>query len=80
MARLTYNDCAPMLKEMYEMLTGRKTVGSLNFGQMQSVFKTALENQNDNLYSIIPTVLTKTLFAVRPYSRKFSGAFWTDEK
>lgn len=80
MARLTYNDCEPMLKEMYEMLTGRKAVGSLNFGQMQSVFKTALVSQNDNLYNIIPTVLTKTLFAVRPYNRKFAGAFWTQEK
>lgn len=80
MARFTYTDIAPLLEEMYKEYTGRTTATNLSFGSMQSVFKTGLSVDNDNLYNIIPTVLAKTIFAVRPYSRKLSGMMWDSER
>lgn len=79
MARLTYTQVAPLLKSVYEQVTGRSAQANVNFGQMQSVFTTALANNSDNLYGAIPTVLAKTVYASRPYRRKFRGAFWDEQ-
>lgn len=79
MARLTYTQVAPLLKSLYEQVTGKTAQANVNFGQMQSVFTTALANNNDNLYGAIPTVLAKTIYASRPYRRKFRGAFWNEQ-
>lgn len=80
MARLTYTDVSPILKQMYEQYTGRAVAGNIDFGTMQSVFKTGISNNDDNLYNAIPTVLARTVVASRPYRRKFKGMFWDAQK
>ena len=80
MASLTYTQISAILNTMYEEYTGRKTGQNLSFGQMQNTFKMGLDHEDDNLYQIIPTVLAKTIFSIRPYSRKLSGMVWDAER
>lgn len=80
MATLNYTQISGILNAMYEEYTGRKIGQTLSFGQMQNTFKRGLDREDDNLYQIIPTVLAKTIFAIRPYSRKFSGMVWDTER
>lgn len=80
MASLNYTQISGILNTMYEEYTGRKTGQNLSFGQMQNTFKMGFEREDDNLYQIIPTVLAKTIFSIRPYSRKLSGMIWDAQR
>ena len=80
MASLKYTQISALLNTMYEQYTGRRTGQNLSFGQMQNTFKTGFEMEDDNLYQIIPTVLAKTVFSIRPYSRKLSGMVWDAQR
>lgn len=80
MASLTYTQIAPLLTEMYNQYTGRPSTQKLNFGQMQNTFKRGFDREDDNLYQIIPTVLAKSIYSIRPYSRKLSGMVWDEQR
>lgn len=80
MANLTYKQIAPLLTEMYKQYTGRTSAQNLAFGQMQNTFKMGFEREDDNLYQIIPTVLAKSIYSIRPYSRKLSGMVWDEQR
>lgn len=80
MAHLTYTQIAPLLTEMYKQYTGRTPVQNLDFGLMQNTFKMGFEREDDNLYQIIPTVLAKSIYSIRPYSRKLSGMVWDAQR
>lgn len=80
MANLTYTQIAPLLTEMYKQYTGRTSAQILAFGQMQNTFKMGFEREDDNLYQIIPTVLAKSIYSIRPYSRKLSGMVWDEQR
>lgn len=80
MANLTYTQIAPLLNEMYKQYTGRTSAQNLAFGQMQNTFKMGFEKEDDNLYQIIPTVLAKSIYSIRPYSRKLSGMVWDEQR
>lgn len=80
MANLTYTQIAPLLTKMYNQYTGRTSAQNLTFGQMQNTFKMGFDREDDNLYQIIPTVLAKSIYAIRPYSRKLSGMVWDAQR
>lgn len=80
MASLNYTQISGILNTMYAEYTGIKTGQNLSFGQMQNTFKMGFEREDDNLYQIIPTVLAKTIFSIRPYSRKLSGMVWDAQR
>lgn len=80
MAILRYTQISAILNTMYEEYTGRKTGQNLSFGQMQNTFKMGFEREDDNLYQIIPTVLARTIYSIRPYSRKLSGMVWDEQR
>lgn len=80
MATLTYTQIAPLLTQMYNQYIGRTSAQNLTFGQMQNTFKMGFEREDDNLYQIIPTVLAKSIYSIRPYSRKLSGMVWDDQR
>lgn len=80
MAILKYTQISAILNTMYEEYTGRKTGQNLSFGQIQNTFKMGFEKEDDNLYQIIPTVLARTIYSIRPYSRKLSGMVWDTER
>lgn len=80
MATLNYKQISALLNTMYEEYTGITTGQNLSFGQMQNTFKMGFEREDDNLYQIIPTVLARTIYSIRPYSRKLSGMVWDAER
>lgn len=80
MATLNYNQISPILETMYKEYTGRTTATNIPFATMQQVFKTGLEQQDDNLYQLVPTLLAKTVYGVRPYSRKLKGMVWNEQR
>lgn len=80
MANLTYTQIAPLLIQMYNKYTGRTSAQNLTFGQMQNTFKMGFDREDDNLYQIVPTVLAKSIYSIRPYSRKLSGMVWDDQR
>lgn len=80
MANLTYTQIAPLLTDMYNQYTGRTSAKNLTFGQMQNTFKSGFDKEDDNLYQIIPTVLAKSIYSIRPYSRKLSGMVWDEQR
>lgn len=80
MARLSYQQIAPILTEAYQQATGRKAIGTIPWANMVQVFGTALPTNQDNLYGVLEGVLAKTLFAVRPISEPFLGLEWDEQK
>lgn len=70
---LTFNQMATLLSSITAQATGKTALTPTNTGEFVSVANTALLSGYDNLINAISQVLSKTVFSVRPYSRKFAG-------
>ena len=77
---LSYTQLAPLLTELYDEYTGRKTIGTVDFATFQQTFKMAVSREDDTLYNLIPTVIAKNVFSMRPYSRKLKGMIWDEQR
>lgn len=66
---------AAILNEIVNQATGKKTVSAIATGDFTSVATTALGLGIDPLLNAISQVLSKTIFSIRPYSRKFKGLY-----
>lgn len=73
MPNLNFNDCATLLASINQQATGRVAVTPTNAAEFVSVAQTTLATGYDNVIGAISQVLSKTVFAVRPYARKFAG-------
>lgn len=80
MARLTYEQIYPILNEIYAQQTGRSAQAAVDFASMTQLFTSDTAISQDNLYGVLDTVIQKTIFAVRPYSRKLKGMEWSSEQ
>lgn len=72
---LNFNQCSTLLASITAQATGRASLTPTNTSEFVSVANTALLSGYDNLISAISQVLSKTIFSVRPYSRKFAGIY-----
>lgn len=70
---LTFSQLATVLNSIYSQATGKSAIAVTNTANFVSVANTALKTGYDPLATAISQVLSKTIFSVRPYSRKFSG-------
>ena len=71
---MTFNDISAILKEINKASTGQElTQPILNTADFVSVAQATLLTGYDNLCKAISQVMTRTLFAVRPYSARFGG-------
>lgn len=73
MANLTFNDCSTLLASINQQATGRVGVTPTTSAEFISVAQTTLATGYDNVIGAISQVLSRTIFAVRPYYRKFAG-------
>lgn len=73
MANLSFNDCATLLASINQQATGRVGATPTNAADFISVAQTTLATGYDTVIGAISQVLSRTIFAVRPYSRKFAG-------
>lgn len=66
---------AVILNEIVNQATGKNTVSTIATSDFTSVATTALELGIDPLLNAISQVLSRTIFSIRPYSRKFKGLY-----
>lgn len=66
---------AAILNEIVNQATGKKTMSVIDTQDFVSVATTALGLGVDPLMNAISQVLSKTIFSIRPYNRKFKGLF-----
>ena len=66
---------AAILNEIVNQATGKKTMSVIDTQDFVSVATTALGLGTDSLIHGISSVLSKTIFSIRPYNRKFKGLF-----
>lgn len=77
---LTFNQLATVLNSIVSQATGKTTITPTNVGEFISVGQTGLKAGYDPLMTAISQVLTRTMFASRPYSRKFADLNVTAEQ
>ena len=66
---------AAVLNEIVNQATGAKTGDAIATANFTSVATTALGLGVDPLLNAISQVLSRTIFSIRPYSRKFKGLY-----
>lgn len=64
-----------ILNEIVNQATGRNTISAVGTSNFVSVATTALGLGIDPLLNAISQVLSRTIFSIRPYSRKFKGLY-----
>ena len=70
---LTFNQVSTVLAEVTSLATGGSVQTPVDTASFVSVANTALLTGYDNLLNAVSQVLTRTIFSVRPYSRRFKG-------
>lgn len=64
-----------VLNEIVNQATGNKTISAIGTHSFTSIATTALGIGVDPLLNAISQVLSRTIFSIRPYSRKFKGLY-----
>lgn len=70
---LSFNQLSTVLTAITDQATGVKNIAPIDTASFVSVAQMALKTGYDPLTTAISQVLSKTIFSVRPYSRKFKG-------
>lgn len=63
------------LNEIIRQATGVNAISALSDAHFMSVATVALGIDNDSLLNAISQVISRTIFSIRPYNRKFAGLF-----
>ena len=72
---LSFNQCATLLNAINQQATGRTDIAPTTTADFISMATTVLNTGYDPVINAISQVLSRTVFSVRPYSRKFRGLF-----
>lgn len=75
---LTFTQIATILNSVNQQATGRADMVVTNTSEFVSVATTTLLSGYDNVINAISQVLSRTIFSIRPYNRKFSGLFMSE--
>lgn len=70
---MDFNQLSTVLNELQEQVTGRKEIAPVNTSEFVSAANTVLNAGYDPVLNAITQMVTKTIFSIRPYSRKFAG-------
>lgn len=73
MNAMDFTQAATVLTEIVSQASGRKVIGPTTPNEFVAVAKVGLETGYDALATAISQVLSRTIFATRPYNRKFAG-------
>lgn len=74
---LSFNQVATLLNSIQQMVTGQ-TTDIVTEGDFATVATTVLKTGYEQVYNAISMVLGRTIFSIRPYTRKFKGLERTD--
>ena len=70
---MTFEDASAILNNIRQQVTGQASIAPVNTAEFVSVGTTLLQSGYDPVLNAITQMVTKTLFSIRPYSRKFGG-------
>ena len=70
---LTFNQLSTVLNSIVQQATGKQAQQVTNTADFVSVAQTALKTGYDPVLQAISQVLSRTIFSIRPYTRKFGG-------
>lgn len=70
---LTFEQLSTVLNSIVEQATGETSITPTDESSFVTVAQTALKAGYDPLMSAISQVLSRTIFSIRPYNRKFKG-------
>lgn len=70
---LDFNQLSTVLNAITKEATGQAVIAPTNTAEFVSVGTTALQAGYDKLATAISQVLQRTIFSIRPYSRRFAG-------
>lgn len=70
---LTINQISTVLGEIVEQATGSKPMAVTDTSSFVTVAQIGLKTGYDTLATAISQVLSRTIFSIRPYNRKFGG-------
>lgn len=73
-------NAAAVLNEIVAQATGKNPITSVPTGDFVSVANTANGIATDALLGAITQVLSRTIFSIRPYSRKFKGLYMDSQR
>ena len=71
---------AAVLNEIVKQATGTNTIAGINTSDFVSVANIAAGMSADVLLNAMTQVLSRTIFSIRPYSRKFKGLYQDRER
>lgn len=70
---LTFTQISTILNSIVKQATGQNALAATNSYEFVNQAQTALLNGYDPVFNAISQVIKKTVFSVRPYTRKFKG-------
>ena len=70
---MTFEQISTVLTSIVQQATGQAVLTPTTTNEFVSVAKTALALGNDVVMNAVTNVLSRTIFAIRPYSAKFAG-------
>lgn len=73
-------NASAILNEIVAQATGKNPVSAVSTADFVSVSTTAINLRSDDLLSAISQVLSRTIFSIRPYSRKFKGLYMDSQR
>ena len=70
---MTFEDASAILNNIRQQVTGQASLAPVNTAEFVSVGTTLLQSGYDPVLNSIMQMVTKTIFSIRPYTRKFGG-------
>jgi hypothetical protein len=77
---LTFNQLSTVLNSIVQQATGKRAQQVTNTAEFVSVAQTALKTGYDPVLQAISQVLSRTIFSIRPYTRKFGGLMVSNQQ
>lgn len=77
---LTFNQLSMVLNSIVQQATGQRAQQVTNTAEFVSVAQTALKTGYDPVLQAISQVLSRTIFSIRPYTRKFGGLMVSNQQ
>lgn len=77
---LTFNQLSAVLNSIVQQATGKQAQQVTNTAEFVSVAQTALKTGYDPVLQAISQVLSRTIFSIRPYTRKFGGLMVSNQQ
>lgn len=77
---LTFNQLSMVLNSIVQQATGQQAHQVTNTAEFVSVAQTALKTGYDPVLQAISQVLSRTIFSIRPYTRKFGGLMVSNQQ